>query len=69
VLLVIAGVAAAVLGIGWFFLDAMGTEWDYCPGGSDCIAGWKMGAGLTFAAVITGLVGLSLLRGTRNGAS
>jgi hypothetical protein len=68
VLLVVAAAITAVVGIGWLLLDAIGTEWDYCPGGSDCIAGSTMGAGFTLAAVVIGLVGFGLLRGKRNSA-
>jgi hypothetical protein len=64
VLLIGVAVIAGVIGVGWLFLDAVGREWDYCRGG-DCIAGWKMGAGFTLVAVVTAVVGLSLLRGER----
>jgi hypothetical protein len=67
VLLVMVAVIAGVIGVGWVFLDAVGREWDYCRG-SDCIAGWKMGAGFTLAAVVTAVVGLSLLRRQRHGS-
>ncbi len=56
-----------VIGVGWMFLDAVGTEWDYCPGGGDCIAGWKIGAAFTVAAVVAAVVGVILLRRTRHG--
>jgi hypothetical protein len=42
-LLMVAAVAGAI-GVAWVYLDAIGTEWDYCPDGRNCIAGWKMGA-------------------------
>jgi hypothetical protein len=58
-LLVIAAVAG-VVGVGWLLLDAFGTEWDYCPNGRDCIAGWKMGLGFTFAALLAGALGFGI---------
>jgi hypothetical protein len=66
-LLVVAGVAG-LIGVPWLLLDAFGTEWDYCPGGRDCIAGWKMGAAFASAAVVTGGVGVVLLRRDRRGS-
>jgi hypothetical protein len=65
VLLLMVAVIAGVIGVGWLFLDAVGTEWDYCRRGSDCIAGWKMGAGFTVAAIVTAVVGFSVLRRER----
>jgi hypothetical protein len=61
-LLLMIAALAGVVGIGWLFLDAFGTEWDFCPGGNDCIAGWKMGAGFTLAALSAGVLGLRLVR-------
>ena len=63
-LLTVAAVGG-LTGAAWLLLDAFGAEWDYCPGGSDCIAGWKMGVGFTVGAVLTGLVGARLLRRER----
>jgi hypothetical protein len=60
-LLMIAAVAA-VIGAGWVSLDAIGTEWDYCPGGSDCIAGWKMGVGFIVAAIVAAIAGFFVIR-------
>ena len=68
VLLLVVAAVAGVIGVGWLSLDAIGTEWDYCPGGTDCIAGWKMGAGFTLAAVVTAVVGFSVLRRQRHGS-
>jgi hypothetical protein len=65
-LLLLAAAVAGVVGIGWLLLDAIGTEWDYCPGGSDCIAGWKIGAGFAVAALVAGVLGLSVLRRKRD---
>ena len=67
VLLLMVAAIAGVVGVDWIFLDAVGTEWDYCSGG-DCIAGWIMGAGFAVAAVIAGGVGFRLLRGERHDA-
>jgi hypothetical protein len=64
-LLILVAAAAGLIGVLWLFVDAVGTEWDYCRRG-DCIAGWKMGAAFTFAAVVVGVVGLSLLRRERH---
>jgi hypothetical protein len=61
-LLLMISALAGVVGIGWLLLDAVGTEWDFCPSGSDCIAGWKMGAGFTLVALAAGVLGLSLVR-------
>ena len=63
-LLLLAAGIAALIGILWLFLDAVGTEWDYCPD-RGCIAGWKMGAGFTLAALVAGVAGVSLLRRER----
>ena len=61
------GVIAGVIGVGWMLLDAVGTEWDWCPRtGNNCVAGWKMGAAFTVVAVIAGVVGLGLLRRERH---
>ena len=67
VLLLMVAAMAGVVGVGWIFLDAVGTEWDYCSGG-DCIAGWTMGASFAVAAVIAGGVGFRLLRRERHAA-
>jgi hypothetical protein len=60
-LLTVAAVAGAI-GVAWIYLDAIGTEWDYCHDGRDCIAGWKMGAGFLVGAVAAGIIGLVVLR-------
>ena len=60
-LLLVVAAAVGVFGLGWIALDAVGTEWDYCPEG-DCIAGWKIGAGFVAAAVAAGVAGVGLLR-------
>jgi hypothetical protein len=68
-LLLLVAAVAGLIGVLWLFLDAVGTEWDYCDGGGgDCISGWKMGAAFTFAAVVAGVVGVSLLRRERHGS-
>jgi len=55
------------IGVGWLLLDALGTEWDYCPGtGGHCIAGWKVGLGFIAVAVSAGVVGLKLFRRPRD---
>jgi hypothetical protein len=64
-LLLLVAVGAGAIGVAWVYLDAIGTEWDYCPDGSDCIAGWKMGAGFLAGAVVVGAVGFGLLRRKR----
>jgi hypothetical protein len=61
-LLLLAAAVAGLIGGLWLLLDAVGTEWDYCRRGGDCIAGWKMGAAFTFAALVAGVIGVSLLR-------
>ena len=68
-LFLLVAALTGLIGVLWLFLDAVGTEWDYCGrgGGGDCISGWKMGAGFTSAAVVTGVVGVSLLRRARRG--
>ena len=68
VLLLVVAAGAGVVGVGWLSLDAIGTEWDYCRGGTGCIAGWKMGAGFTLAAVATAAFGFSVLRRERRGS-
>lgn len=64
-LLLLVALGASVIGVAWVFLDVIGTEWDYCPDGRDCIAGWKMGAGFLLGAVVAGAVGFGLLRRKR----
>ena len=60
-LLMVAAVAGAI-GVAWIYLDATGTEWDYCPDGRNCIAGWTMGASFLVGAVVVGVVGFVGLR-------
>jgi hypothetical protein len=60
-LLIIAALAGAI-GVAWVYLDAIGTEWDYCPDGRNCIAGWKMAASFLAGAVGAGVVGFVALR-------
>jgi hypothetical protein len=64
-LVLVAAAAAAALGIAWVYVDAVGTEWDYCRRGNDCIAGWKMEAGFIVVAAVVGVIGFSLLRRQR----
>ncbi|MCA1657393.1 MAG: hypothetical protein LC713_06765 [Actinobacteria bacterium] len=67
VLALLVAAMAGVIGVGWLFLDATGTEWDYCPGGSDCIPGAAMGAIFTGTAILAAGIGVSLLRRERHG--
>jgi hypothetical protein len=64
IVLVAAAITGAI-GVVWIGLDAIGTEWDYCPSGGDCIAGWKMGLGFVAASAVLGLAAGGLLRGSR----
>jgi hypothetical protein len=66
-LLIVAAVAGAI-GVAWVLLDAIGKEWDYCPEGRNCIAGWKMGTSFLVGAVIAGVVGFVVLRGQWHGS-
>jgi hypothetical protein len=67
--LLLVGAVALVTGAGWVFLDAVGSEWDYCRGdGDECIAGWKIGAGFTLVGVVAVLVGLRVVHGERQGS-
>jgi hypothetical protein len=61
-MIVLAAVVLGAIGALWTALAFIGREWDYCPGGSDCIAGEL--AGLTIAGIATflGWVGLRLAR-------
>jgi hypothetical protein len=61
VFLALAAVAG-VIGVLWVSLDAVGTEWDYCRPGRECIAGWKIGSGFLGSAAVAALAGLGLLR-------
>ena len=61
-LLLVAAVATAALGAVWIGLDAIGTEWDFCPRGSDCVDGWLMGISLVALGAAAGLLGLRLAR-------
>jgi hypothetical protein len=67
VLLLLVALAAGAIGVGWLFLDAIGSEWDYCRAGGDCIAGWKIGAGFTAVAVVAAVLAVALLRRGRPG--
>lgn len=62
-LLVFAAVAGAT-GVLWAYLASVGTEWDYCNGGS-CTDGEVMAAFLIVPAAVAGVVGFLLLRGRR----
>jgi hypothetical protein len=64
VVLLAAAIAGAI-GVLWVGFDAIGTEWDYCPDGRDCIAGWKMGFGFIVASAALGLAASGLLRSSR----
>jgi hypothetical protein len=67
VLLLLPAAAAGVIGILWVWVDAVGTEWDYCPDG-DCIAGWKMGLGFLAVGTALGVAAVGLLRRGRRGS-
>jgi hypothetical protein len=65
-LLLLPASIAGAIGVLWVGLDAVGTEWDYCPD-EDCVAGWKMGVGFIVVAAIVGTAGAGLVRRERNG--
>ena len=60
-LLLVLGVLAAAIGLLWAFLASVGTEWDYCNGGS-CTDGTITASFLILAAVVAGVAGIRLLR-------
>ena len=64
-LLVVASAVTAAIGVVWVGLDAVGTEWDFCPDGADCVAGWKMGTSLIVLGGVAGFLGLRLARRPR----
>ena len=66
---VVVAAVAGLLGVAWIFLDAIGTEWDYCRRGGACIPGGVMGTVFTLAAIVAAFVGVTLLRqrGPRSG--
>jgi hypothetical protein len=59
--LLLLGTVAGAIGLLWVYLDAIGTEWDFCSGG-ECIAGWLVGSGVVGAGVVAALAGLGLMR-------
>lgn len=59
-LLVFAAVVGAI-GVLWTYVASVGTEWDYCNGGS-CTNGEVMGVLFIVPAVVSGVVGFLLLR-------
>ena len=65
-LFIIVAPIIGLIGVAWLVYGTFG-EWAYCPhGGNDCIAGWKIGAGLTVVAAAAGLIGFGVLRRERD---
>jgi hypothetical protein len=61
-LLVLAAAFLGSIGAAWTTFATIGTEWDYCPSGSDCIAGELAGLTLVAIAVLAAWVGFRLAR-------
>jgi hypothetical protein len=55
--LVVGAVAAS-----WTLFRALGGEWDYCPGGGDCITAYWLTVPALVSAVALALVGVRMLR-------
>jgi hypothetical protein len=61
-LLLLAAAFLGAIGAAWTTFAIIGTEWDYCPSGSDCIAGELAGLTLVAIAMVAAWVGLRLAR-------
>jgi hypothetical protein len=61
-LLLLAAAVVGVLGAAWTTFAIIGTEWDYCPSGRDCIAGELMGMVLVAVAGLSAWSGVRLVR-------
>lgn len=58
----VAGLLLAFLGAVWTVLKTIGSEWDYCPSGGDCISGYYPAAGLVLVGGGIAALGLRLVR-------
>lgn len=58
----VAGLVLALLGALWAIFKTIGTEWDYCPSGGECISGYYPAAGLVLVGGGVAALGLCLLR-------
>ena len=60
----LATAAAVVGGVGalWTILALVGREWDYCPGGNDCIPGELAGLTLLIGAAALAWLALRLVK-------
>ena len=61
-LLLLAAAFLGAIGAAWTTFAIIGTEWDYCPSGGDCIAGELVGLMIVVVAVLAGWSGLRLVR-------
>jgi hypothetical protein len=61
-LLLLAAAVVGALGAAWTTLAIVGTEWDYCPTGNDCIPGELVGLTIVTIGVIAGFSGFRLVR-------
>jgi hypothetical protein len=57
----LVGLAIAGAGVLWTTLAVIGSEWDFCTGGT-CIAGEVMGAALAVVGVVLGWSGIRVAR-------
>jgi hypothetical protein len=65
-LLLSLAVVVGVIGLLWALLASVGTEWDYCSGGS-CTDGEVMALFLIVPAAVAGVAGFLFLRGRERG--
>ena len=59
-------VVVGAIGLLWAILATVGTEWDYCNGGS-CTDGEIVGLALIVPAAVAGVAGFLLVRGRPRG--
>lgn len=66
-LLVLAAVIGVAVGGLWSFMKASGAEVDICSGGGpNCTSGWYYAAPILVGAIVSGVIGVALLRGEGN---
>jgi hypothetical protein len=61
VMSIVASAVTGAIGALWALFAIIGTEWDYCPRGSDCIPGELVGAAIVATAAGFAWVGVRLV--------